>query len=200
MPTNDAAKEKHEETPKGWWNREEWWSEHIVEILLAIATLLLWIATRDLVRGAEKTAERQLRAYVGIDTTDLEFAPGGKIFAEITAKNSGQTPAHDFYCTYAMQTHKPLPEPFSEPVNEGESFLPSRTVIPPGGVLKTNLQIRLPEEVITSLHQGTLMLYISGTMRYRHIFNVDECVTQFRFFWHSKQKGWQACHEGNNAT
>lgn len=59
------ANEKQSDAPKVWWNREEWWSEHIVEILLAVATVLLWIATRELVRGAEKTAERQLRAYIG---------------------------------------------------------------------------------------------------------------------------------------
>jgi len=32
--------------------------------LLAVVTALLWWATRDLVRGAEATAKKQLRAYV----------------------------------------------------------------------------------------------------------------------------------------
>src|SRR5262245_19756779 len=33
-------------------------------VILAVATIFLWIATRDLVREAEDTAKRQLRAYV----------------------------------------------------------------------------------------------------------------------------------------
>jgi hypothetical protein len=39
--------------------------------LLFFATLALWLSTRALVRGAEDTAERQLRAYVFLDSIDL---------------------------------------------------------------------------------------------------------------------------------
>ena len=38
------------------------------EWLLSIVTLMLWGATVGLVRGADKTAERQLRAYISIAT------------------------------------------------------------------------------------------------------------------------------------
>jgi hypothetical protein len=36
----------------------------ILTLTLALGTFGLWLATRRLVRGAEDTAERQLRAYV----------------------------------------------------------------------------------------------------------------------------------------
>jgi predicted PurR-regulated permease PerM len=41
--------------------------------LLAGSTLFLYLATRNLVEGAENTAQRQLRAYVGVGAEDLGF-------------------------------------------------------------------------------------------------------------------------------
>src|SRR5216684_1731439 len=43
-----------------------WWRFKASEVLLIFFAGALWIATRDLVAGAEETAERQLRAYPGI--------------------------------------------------------------------------------------------------------------------------------------
>ena len=40
-------------------------------LVLAFATVMLWLSTRDLVIDAEKTAERQLRAYLYVDL-DIE--------------------------------------------------------------------------------------------------------------------------------
>jgi hypothetical protein len=40
------------------------WIIAIFTVLLAFVTGFLWIATRALVKGAEVTADRQLRAYV----------------------------------------------------------------------------------------------------------------------------------------
>jgi hypothetical protein len=72
------------------------------EWLLFAATMRLWWATWRLVRSAETTAERQLRAYVFADTVsiwdgttldkprpDRENFPG----IVLTWKNTGQTPA-----------------------------------------------------------------------------------------------------------
>src|SRR6187431_2243000 len=81
-----------------------YWLGHVLEgygeaviavftIVLAFATGLLWKATRELVRGAEKTAERQLRAYVLPEKavlTNISDAEPRYIF---NAKNYGQTPA-----------------------------------------------------------------------------------------------------------
>jgi hypothetical protein len=38
-------------------------------LVLGISTVALWWSTRDLVQGANKTAERELRAYVYLDVT-----------------------------------------------------------------------------------------------------------------------------------
>ena len=38
---------------------------------LFVVTLFLWLATRNLVRGADDTSQRQLRAYVGVQKIEL---------------------------------------------------------------------------------------------------------------------------------
>jgi hypothetical protein len=64
-------------------------------LLLGIATFLLWRATRNLVRGAERTAERQLRAYIGILHYEIRNAKTGQHpECDIAFKNFGLTPAY----------------------------------------------------------------------------------------------------------
>jgi hypothetical protein len=60
-----------------------------ITFLLFLAILALWWSTRKLVRGAEKTAERQLRAYVSITQVKI-IRMRRSIAVEFT--NSGQTP------------------------------------------------------------------------------------------------------------
>src|SRR5205823_3382553 len=35
-------------------------------VILALSTIFLWVATRDLVKDARNTAERELRAYIAV--------------------------------------------------------------------------------------------------------------------------------------
>jgi hypothetical protein len=78
----------------------------IFTVLLGLATIFLWLATRDLVDNAERTSQRQLRAYVFPDTVDAYDKgnlPGvarnealeGYVVIHTTTKNSGQTPAYE---------------------------------------------------------------------------------------------------------
>jgi len=65
------------------------------EWLLSGATFGLWYATWRLVKGAEKTAERQLAAYIGIEWCKVISDDWGSTFAvEVQIKNAGQTPAY----------------------------------------------------------------------------------------------------------
>lgn len=63
-------------------------------VILGLATVFLWLATKKLVTGAEKTAEQQLRSYLGIDHTRFTET---ELFAsyDIGFKNFGATPAHN---------------------------------------------------------------------------------------------------------
>lgn len=115
---------------------EDWDSERTIAlftVLLVLATLFLWKATRDLVLGAEKTAERQLRAYIGVVEIDLEIprinmvnppnidmtVPGASYvdFIVTRLKNFGDTPAFDvavFSFYTVTQGNTRLPENFFE--------------------------------------------------------------------------------------
>jgi flagellar basal body-associated protein FliL len=63
-------------------------------IVLAIATIFLWFTISDLVRGAEQTAQRQLRAHIGVTTREVpSLIVGEKQSAGVFFTNHGQTPA-----------------------------------------------------------------------------------------------------------
>jgi hypothetical protein len=67
----------------------------VVTFLLFGATFALWLSTRRLVRGAEVTAQQQLRAYIGVRAAKIMSYDGGNTFTvEIETINSGQTPGH----------------------------------------------------------------------------------------------------------
>jgi hypothetical protein len=66
------------------------------EWLLGIVTWMLWLATVRLVTNADKTAERQLRAYIGIEDVKILYAnEEWQPNIRITYKNFGKTPAYN---------------------------------------------------------------------------------------------------------
>src|SRR5258706_12925802 len=69
----------------------------LVTAALALYTARLWKATGQLVRGAEDTAERELRAYVCVEKSSGAEAredPSWPSF-KLVLKNCGKTPAYD---------------------------------------------------------------------------------------------------------
>lgn len=65
--------------------------------LLFLATLALWWSTRRLVQGADRNAERQLRAYVFVVPLSTYFLYDGEncqVTITFAMKNTGQTPAY----------------------------------------------------------------------------------------------------------
>jgi hypothetical protein len=83
-----ASEAKSQEKPKeGAYEASEFWTVwgrtlKITDSLLVgftfllfLATVALFVATRDLVDGADKTAERQLRAYIGLHEAETTIYP-----------------------------------------------------------------------------------------------------------------------------
>lgn len=67
------------------------------EWLIFIATMALVWATWKLVKGADATAERQLRAYMFVRPVSTHFLYEGescRLTITYAVRNSGQTPAH----------------------------------------------------------------------------------------------------------
>jgi hypothetical protein len=68
----------------------------VLTLALVVVTGMLWFATDRLVRGAEETARKQLRAYLVIDGIELirqNKESGKKLTHHLKIINTGQTPA-----------------------------------------------------------------------------------------------------------
>ena len=64
-------------------------------LILALSTIFLWFATRDLVAGTADFSKMQLRAYLGASEVFITgVAAGEKPTVECTIRNFGQTPAY----------------------------------------------------------------------------------------------------------
>jgi hypothetical protein len=85
------------------------------EALLALITVLLWLATRDLVDASKSTAERQLRAYIGLIGHDMHWDRHEFV---IVIRNDGQTPARQVRSFFNQQWYTSghdLPADFAFP-------------------------------------------------------------------------------------
>ncbi|UVT20930.1 MAG: hypothetical protein H8K03_03170 [Nitrospira sp.] len=163
-PSTDAS-DYHQYNP---W---EWWEEHGIELLLAGATLLLWLATKDLVSGAEDASRRQLRAYVSaipanlIGPHDLKFR-----FSMI---NHGQTPAYDLIDNGVLDIFPyPLPPFFA---------FPELPIPPPSKIslyqhhkdcfgVAQAVRYFSPDEVAKAIIGTEFRFYLYGRITYTDIF------------------------------
>lgn len=84
----------------------------VFTVVLGFATWMLWRSTHELVRGAEKNAERQLRAYLSVTPTTLKGVGVGQIpSADFVVKNCGLTPAYHYrYGAALVMLPHPLPD------------------------------------------------------------------------------------------
>lgn len=68
----------------------------VFTFLIFLATVGLFCATRALVKGAEESSRKQLRAYIAVSLSDFVNAPQGiaeRISIYLRLRNCGQTPA-----------------------------------------------------------------------------------------------------------
>ena len=142
-------------------------------IILALSTIFLWVATRDLVTGAEKTAERQLRAYVSVAPVRItNINPGRVITVIYNFTNHGLTPAHKVVQASVIRLeHHPLPRNFRFPDLAGIER-PSRIVLPPSSPIpgQALAERRFTQnemiEILQAPRQGGRRLYIFGQVDY----------------------------------
>jgi hypothetical protein len=170
----------------------------VFTILLAFGTVALFCATRNLVSGAEDTAQRQLRAYVGVGADDLGFdTPGennpnyvpipanpvaGQVFDDfltIKVKNFGQTPAYDVIVFGHMAVMPPfamLPDDFftrqapfdALPSGPVRTFV-SRFVLQPQQMAISKHVVNDVRPLIAA-RQRQASVYVWGRIYYRDIY------------------------------
>lgn len=150
-----------------------------VTMVLCLATIGLYCATRELVQDGEETARRQLRSYAAIESASIKL--DGRTFkSEVDLKNSGQTPAYDLTVVSHLET-----------IDTGSLFTPAPLkektgrsgIVGPGTVTHPYAELSVPEENKTTIigaQKGSVTIYLVGRARYRDIFQ-RTWVLNFRF-------------------
>jgi hypothetical protein len=170
-------------------------------VILAFSTIFLWAATRDLVAGAERTAERQLRAYVFIEEANLVYFDEVPV-AQVLFKNAGQTPAYHFVAWNAVRLATfPLDLELRQPADADTN----RAFIGPG--MKANITTklaRLSEPRKNAIREGSAALYVFGRADYIDAFGHKQYLKWRLYFGAesaARSDGGLSLHpEGNDAS
>jgi hypothetical protein len=137
---------------------------------------------RDTLRTMQDTAERQLRAYVGVSDSSIHGVETGAPEAIVNFKNFGQTPAYDV----RMWIHIWITEhPLTEVLPEAPEDLPKATsVLYPGSHLSFFMpkEPPVPAEHIHLLGTAEGTIYVYGGITYRDAFDRRR-TTKFRLMY-----------------
>jgi hypothetical protein len=152
------------------------------------------IATEASVATMKDTAQRQLRAYVGVEHADL--LPGR--VARLVIKNTGQTPAYDF-AVAVMSTVDDYPTPtalLSDEITPGGP----RATLGADSVREKEIPFAtVPDHEVDGFRDGTRVLYVYGRLAYRDVFNEDRWTT-FRYVFDADRRTVVAAAGGNQST
>lgn len=194
-PTTHANQEKHKSPD---W---DWWWDKIPEIMIALFTLLLFIATRRLVTGAEETARQQLRAYLSVvKSIQVENTVNPELPAYATSiRNSGQTPAYATTSWWGIGIQKhPLTSRLGPPPNP----TPDSDVILGNGAeqgFKEEVREQFGQQERDDVRTGKAAIYVWGRIEYRDCFNRKH-FTNFCLFQTDPAGGiLRYSHIGNDA-
>lgn len=125
------------------------------------------------------TAEKQLRAYVCVDSATLKFPQPDIPEAQVHFRNSGQTPAynvrgwiHTWFGEYPLK--EALPNAPDDLRKGTETLAPGRR-----SIFVAPQKPPLPPQYLALLGTDKFTLYVYGEIRYRDIFG-KERSTQYR--------------------
>lgn len=170
--------------------------------ILALYTAKLWSATDKLVKGAQDTARRQLRAYVFVDRAEITSIDSGDApIATIVIKNSGQTPAYGLTQVGGIAIGESF-DTLTHPI--GPHGI-SKTSLSPGGITQhfNSAPGPLSTEEKSVLHAGTKTLWVYGEVHYKDAFGMER-FTNYRFMigGHAgvRSNRMAICEEGNEAN
>ena len=148
------------------------------EWLLGIVTWMLWVATVNLVRGSEKTAQQQLRAFVfakGFSSIpNLEGPPDNPRVAEywffFTSENVGLTPAQELR-SYFRSEILPKNEDV-EPHFEPDRNFGAAIVLGPRSPGRSGYII-IDVDDLVRCWRNELEIYLWSRLEYRDILNPE---------------------------
>ena len=153
------------------------------EWLIAIATAALVWATWRLVKGADRNAERQLRAYVYVRSpTITNLTTGsGDVDIIIPIKNAGQTPAYDLTIRAEIEV-RDYPSSVSA-ITLPETGIDNLTLGPASEYSYEFSMDPLTHEQIAALNKAKAV-YVRGEIKYRDAFGAPRFTNFF------SRKGW----------
>lgn len=155
-------------------------------LCIAFFTLTLFFATWLLWWSGEQHAERQLRAYVLMESGDVKnVAINQNPIATIIVKNSGKTPAYDVQCTVGIDFREyPLTSNLNSPFDPSKPM--EKSPIPPRGKAVFSLKHNelLTPVKIDQLNNATNAIYVIGEITYKDTFGKRR-FTKFLVF-HNK--------------
>jgi hypothetical protein len=150
-------------------------------VVTAVATAMAAWYTRREWESSVDNGHRQLRAYVFPDQASFVWQGNAKpIAAEISIKNSGQTPAYKLSTAIAVSVNEfPLQHELAMP-----SMPTNRTVVAPTGgfTVAVAMPQLLAADQLKAIQNGSRAVYVLGGITYVDAF--EECrVTHFRFYY-----------------
>lgn len=171
--------------------------------LLFLATILLYRATREVVKRAEDTAMKQLRAYVNVSSARISNVANVKQI-ELKSRNYGRTPATKIIVRYDFSVGKLNwesaitlePTMYARKIEHGVM----------GPTAPMNLQVALPPllaGVGAHMEEMGNAFYFWGDIKYEDAFGEPQ-TTWFRCM--IRGKDWLSggkmgiCAQGNDAT
>jgi hypothetical protein len=147
--------------------------------VIAAFTVALFIATFLLWHGAEVTAERQLRAYIGIHAMEVTVAPfagGGFAFiARAELRNFGQTPAYEVVVQSNAAVDLPEARPFGGIQGPAKSAGSAIAFKDAGMHVSQGWQIS--EADANAIRDRTKSVFLWGTVKYRDAFRKEHFFT-----------------------
>jgi hypothetical protein len=165
-------------------------------------------AARAAVELSDKTAERQLRAYINVETTSLSWKKGVAV-AAISLRNAGQTPASSMVFRGIIATNDDIPLGAMLPSSFGDT--PTNFIIGDQDTAKvTRILGQGREETFTIESAGTPFvkkstktrfprkLFVIGAIYYNDIFGKPR-HTRFCIYYLSPEVGGY-CTEHNDAN
>jgi hypothetical protein len=167
---SETKSEKSSEEGSEYWPPLLGYRVKVTDSLLALFTLGVWWATWRLVRGADKTAKHELRAYVGVEHVHIEK---GEVLAsphcgKIVIRNFGKTMAKDMqiWINGVMADGEVTDFPLGD--------RKSKTVVMPNESIG-GLEHEIP------VHSNTAApIYLWGRIEYKDVFKIPHW-TKFRF-------------------
>lgn len=177
----DAQKQPGEEHSKSEWEK----GTALGTIALAAFTLLVLVVAIRQRYDLKDSAERQLRAYVGITYPELIHVPEeGKLLAIVKYANTGQSPAHDVELRMAARifdhAYPPPWEPPGTNEDEGKGGVMVPTVEWDRNLPVLPLEGTSYDDLLTSIVRQKKRIWVWGTITYRDIFE-RENIVKFRF-------------------